>query len=119
MCFDILVVLMLATTNFLNASPVPENDLNIHINLTALASGGGQDRIGAGLVEIGAGQAGRGQYGEAVDHAGGGLGQFPRERVQFARGDLQQYATGGGGKNLPLPESQPVETGTDYKYGRI
>ena len=78
--------------------------------------GGGQDRIGAGLVEIGAGQVGRGQYGEAVDHAEGGLGQFPRERVQFARGDRQQYATGGGGENLELPGSQPLETGTDYKY---
>ena len=44
--------------------------------------------IGAGLVETGAGQVGRSQYGEAGDHAGGGLGQFSRERVQFARGDV-------------------------------
>ena len=44
--------------------------------------------IGAGLVETGAGQVGRSEYGEAGDHAGGGLGQFSRERVQFARGDV-------------------------------
>ena len=83
--------------------------------LLSFAGGGGQVVVeGAGQDGLGGGQAGRSQYLEPG-------GQFSREGVQLARGAVRvdgQYGTERG-QFIRGDVQNPVETGTDYKYGRI
>ena len=83
--------------------------------LLSFAGGGGQVVVeGAGQDGLGGGQAGRSQYLEPG-------GQFSREGVQLARGAVRvdgQYGTERG-QFTRGDVQNPVETGTDYKYGRI
>ena len=79
------------------------------------AGGGGQVEVeGAGQDGIKGGQSDRGEYLEPGD-------QFSREGAPFARGAVRedgQYGTERG-QVTGGDVQNPVEAGTDYKYGRL
>merc|ERR1712116_104537 len=99
MIFDSLTIIFLASTALLKAKPLPENDLNIHLNITDLPPGNVLARVGAPVLrndqvrslKVGQGLPVRGGFGVKGGQAAAVQdprlgGEYPRELGQGNEG---------------------------------